>query len=544
MKTLIPDYIFEASWEVCNRVGGIYTVLSTKAASLVSKFGQNLIFIGPDVWGEAESPFFIPNDNLFTDWVVATKKEGLKVRVGNWDIPGRPVVFLIDFNDFYQQKDSIYANMWNWFGVDSLHAYGDYDESSMFGYACGVVVESFLRYNKLTKKKVVAHFNEWMTAFGELYLKQNMPNVATVFTTHATSIGRSIAGNNKPLYDYLSAYNGDQMAEELNMQSKHSVEKRAAHNADCFTTVSNVTAKECLQLLEKMPDVVTPNGFENDFVPKAKVFSKKRTEARLVLRRVAEKMLGYKLAEDVMFIGTSGRYEFKNKGIDVFIEALKRASDAGLKRETVAFVMVPAYTSNYRIELTENSSELCYGRPFATHYLHYEEHDPVLNSIRWFNFSNAPESSLKIIFVPSYLNGDDGIFNKSYYDILIGLDLTVFPSYYEPWGYTPLESAAFGIPTITTNLSGFGQWVSDSPQSIENGVGIVPRTDYNYNEVVNDLSMMMVNFIEKSESERKKINKKVNLIAQKALWENFIEYYYEAFNIALNNKNKRIKTLK
>ena len=544
MKTLIPDYIFEASWEVCNRVGGIYTVLSTKAASLVSKFGQNLIFIGPDVWGEAESPFFIPNDNLFTDWVVATKKEGLKVRVGNWDIPGRPVVFLIDFNDFYQQKDSIYANMWNWFGVDSLHAYGDYDESSMFGYACGVVVESFLRYNKLTKKKVVAHFNEWMTAFGELYLKQNMPNVATVFTTHATSIGRSIAGNNKPLYDYLSAYNGDQMAEELNMQSKHSVEKQAAHNSDCFTTVSNVTAKECLQLLEKMPDVVTPNGFENDFVPKAKVFSKKRNEARLALRRVAEKMLGYKLAEDVMFIGTSGRYEFKNKGIDVFIEALKRASDAGLKRETVAFVMVPAYTSNYRIELTENSSELCYGRPFATHYLHYEEHDSVLNSIRWFNFSNAPESSLKIIFVPSYLNGDDGIFNKSYYDILIGLDLTVFPSYYEPWGYTPLESAAFGIPTITTNLSGFGQWVSDSPQSIENGVGIVPRTDYNYNEVVNDLSMMMVNFIAKSESERKKINKKVHLIAQKALWENFIEYYYEAFNIALNNKNKRIKTLK
>lgn len=541
MRTLVPDYIFEASWEVCNRVGGIYTVLSTKAASLVSKFGQNLFFIGPDVWNEAESPFFIANKNAYSDWVVAAKQQGLKVRVGNWNIPGKPMVILVDFQNFYQQKDAIYANMWNWFGVDSLHAYGDYDESSMFGYACGVVVESFVRFYKLTNKKVVAHFNEWMTAFGELYLKHNMPQVATVFTTHATSIGRSIAGNHKPLYDYLHAYNGDQMASELNMQSKHSVEKQAAHNADCFTTVSNVTAKECEQLLEKAPDVVTPNGFENDFVPKARMFSKKRNEARAALRRVAEKMLGYKLADDVMFIGTSGRYEFKNKGIDVFIESLKRTSDADLKREIIAFVIVPAYTSNYRIELTENSPVLCQGRPFSTHYLHDEEHDPVLSSIRWFQLSNAPESHLKVIFIPSYLNGDDGVFNKSYYDVLIGLDLTIFPSYYEPWGYTPLESAAFGIPTITTNLSGFGQWVSDVPQPIENGVGIVPRTDYNYHEVVNNLSAMIVSFVSKTDSERKKISKKVYQIAQNALWEHFITYYYEAFSIALNNKNKRVK---
>lgn len=541
MSILVPDYIFEASWEVCNRVGGIYTVLSTKAASLVSRFGQNMFFVGPDVWHEVESPFFIPDKDKFSEWVSASEKEGLHVRVGNWDIPGKPLVILVDFRSFYQQKNTIYADMWNWFGVDSLHAYGDYDESSMFGYACGVTIESFLRFYNLTEKQVIAHFNEWMTAFGEFYLKRHMPNVATLFTTHATSIGRSIAGNNKPLYDYLSAYNGDQMAEELNMQSKHSAEKQAAHHADCFTTVSNVTAKECTQLLEKEPDVVTPNGFENGFVPKGKSYLKKRTEARTFLRNVAEKVLGYRLADDVLFVGTSGRYEFKNKGIDVFIEAMKQVAESDLKREIVAFLMVPAYTSNCRIELTGENHAVSYEKPFATHYLHYEEHDPILNTIRWFHFSNAQTSKMKIIFIPSYLNGNDAVFNKSYYDVLIGLDLTVFPSYYEPWGYTPLESAAFGIPTITTNLSGFGQWVSDVPQSVESGVGVLSRTDYNYHEVVGALSSMIGNFISKSESETKKIGKQAFQIAQKALWKHFICYYEKAFSLALNNKNKRVK---
>ncbi len=541
MRNLTPDYIFEASWEVCNRVGGIYTVLSTKAASLVSKFGDKLFFVGPDFWHEAESPFFVPDTTLFPDWVSVARLQGLSVRVGRWNVPGNPLVLLVDFRPFMAQKDAVYGDMWRWYGVDSLHAYGDYDEASMFGYACGLTIESFLRYYKLEKKNVVAHFNEWMTAFGGLYLKHATPNVATVFTTHATSIGRSIAGNNKPLYDYLSAYDGDQMADELNMQSKHSVEKTAAHEADCFTTVSNVTAAECQQLLAKMPDVVTPNGFENDFVPRGTAFDEKYAEARAALRRVAEKMLGYALADDALFIGTSGRYEFKNKGIDVFVEALKRASERTLQREVVSFVMVPAYISGAREALAVESDLPCEGRPFTTHYLHDEANDPVLNSLRWFGLTNAETEKLKVIFVPSYLNGDDGVFNLSYYDLLIGLDLTVFPSYYEPWGYTPLESAAFGIPTVTTNLSGFGQWVSDSPQAIDNGVGIVPRTDYNYHEVVGALADTICAFVAKSATERKKINRKAHAIAQKALWRHFMTYYYEAFDIALRNKNKRLK---
>ena len=543
MKTIKPDYIFEASWEVCNRVGGIYTVLSTKAKTLINTYGQdNLIFLGPDVWTKVESPYFLPSkDKKLNIWAKQVEEDTqLKVRVGRWDIPGKPLAILINFDLLYAQKNEIYSDFWNSFGVDSLHAYGDYDESSMFGFACGLVVKHFIDYQRIEDKNNIALFNEWMTAFGALYLKKYAPNVATIFTTHATSIGRSIAGNNKPLYGQFFAYNGDQMAAELNMEAKHSVEKCAAHVCDCFTTVSDITAKECKQLLDKQPDVVTPNGFEDDFVPTDN-FNKKRTEARKSLKGIAEKVLGYKLGNDVLFVGTSGRYEFKNKGIDVFIDSMDLIAKSNTKKEIVAFLAIPAYTSEYRFSSKQKDSIGEEGKIYATHRLHYEDQDKILNSIKWHQFSNKKEDNLKIIFIPSYLEKNDGIFNKTYYDILIGFDLTVFPSYYEPWGYTPLESVAFGIPTITTDLSGFGQWVSKKTENITTGVGIVHRTDENYHEVAENIAEMVLQFAEKSDAEVEKIRAKASKTAQKALWKNFIKYYEKAFTIALkNNKQNRI----
>ena len=254
---LTPDYIFESSWEVCNKVGGIYTVLSTRANTLQEKFRDRIFFIGPDVWQGKENPLFIESDNLCAAWKEhALEKDELSVRVGRWNIPGEPIVILVDFQPFFEKKDDIYTEMWNRFQVDSLHAYGDYDEASMFSYAAGKVVESFYRYNLTETDKVVYQAHEWMTGMGALYIQEAVPEIGTIFTTHATSIGRSIAGNNKPLYDYLFAYNGDQMAQELNMQSKHSIEKQTAHYVDCFTTVSEITNNECKELLDKPADVV------------------------------------------------------------------------------------------------------------------------------------------------------------------------------------------------------------------------------------------------------------------------------------------------
>lgn len=542
-----PEYIFETSWEVCNMVGGIYTVLSTRSRTLCDQYHDKLIFIGPDVWGNNESPYFEQNNELLKDWKEHFIREtGLTIRIGRWKIHGNPVSVLVDFKPLFYKKDTIYAHIWEKYGVDSLHAYGDYDESSLFGYATGIVMESYYRFHKLTRKNnVVAHFNEWMTTFGAFYIQENVPEIATIFTTHATSIGRSIAGNHKPLYDYLSEYNGDQMAFELNMVSKHSTEKKAAHVADCFTTVSKITGLECTQLLDKTPDVITPNGFEDDFVPTGEDFTHKRMAARKKLTQVAETLFGYELKKDTVFVSTAGRYEFKNKGIDVFIESLKRLSgNPEVTREIIAFIMVPAHIKGPRADLAARLSnpeaEMDYWNRQTTHELVDYQNDSVIGSLRWFHFYNLKNEKVKIVFVPSYLSGNDGIFNMTYWDLLIGMDISIFPSYYEPWGYTPLESVAFSVPTITTDLSGFGQWVKDN-FSKRHGVAVVHRSDYNFSEVTDSIAKILSEFVQFDKKEMDVVRTEALETSKKALWEEFIQYYYEAYAIALKNRDRRMK---
>lgn len=546
--TTTPEYLFESSWEVCNKVGGIYTVLSTKAHTLQQSFKDKLIFIGPDVWANTNAPDFIEDDVLFTDWKTHAKTtDNLKVKVGRWNVPGTPPVILVDFKPFFKERDSFFYSMWESFRVDSIHAYGDYDESCIFAYAVGKVIESFYHFYKLENKKVAALFNEWMLGMGALYIQKQIPAIATLFTTHATSIGRSIAGNNKALYAYMDGYNGDQMARKLNMEAKHSLEKQTALHVDCFTTVSDITARECKQLLDKAPDIVTPNGFEPNFVPAGKEYDKKRTAARRALLNVAEKLLGCPISPDAFLVSTSGRYEYRNKGIDVFIEAMNRVRTSGrLQREVVAFIMVPAWVRDARADLKEvidknirTTSPM--QMPFVTHWLNLMEQDKVLNYITHAGFTNSAADKLKIIFVPCYLDGHDGILDKPYYDLLIGMDATVYPSYYEPWGYTPLESIAFGIPTITTNLAGFGLWAKKhvTGNNINEGVAVVNRDDFNYFEVADAITSAILTLTGKDKKEAEEIRKHSFRLAAKAEWSKFIVYYEEAFKIALEHANKR-----
>ncbi len=545
-----PDYIFESSWEVCNKVGGIYTVLSTKAKTLQTKLNDKIIFIGPDIWNEALPVDFLEDKSLFKEWKNKVGMTGeLKVKVGRWDVPGNPPVILVDFKPFFAEKDALYYSMWEQFRVDSLHAYGDYDESCIFAYAVGKVVESFYHFYQLEDKKVAALLNEWMLGMAALYIQKQLPKVATLFTTHATSIGRSIAGNNKALYAYMDGYNGDQMAAELNMEAKHSIEKQAAHHVDCFTTVSDITARECKQLLDKEPDIVTPNGFEPNFVPAKLEYTKKRAEARKALINMAEKLLGYKIDPDVLLVSTSGRYEYRNKGIDVFIEAMNRVRTSGrLQRETIAFILVPAWVKEVRADLkmvieTNYENHLPMQCPFITHWLHQMQDDKVINYIGSAGFQNSKDEKLKIIFVPCYLNGKDGILDKTYYDILIGMDATVYPSYYEPWGYTPLESIAFGIPTVTTNLAGFGMWAKKAGVSggdLSEGVAVIDRTDFNYFEVADAIMEQILSLSGKTEKECQQIKKNCLALSGEAEWDKFITYYFEAFDIALSHAAERI----
>ena len=552
-KLLKPDYIFESSWEVCNKVGGIYTVLSTRAKTLQDMMKDRVIFIGPDFWKENESPYFLEDKALFADWKAKATKEGLSVRVGRWTVPGSPIAILVDFNPFFEKKNEIYGWLWEHYQVDSLHAYGDYDEASMFSYAAGLVVESFYNTNlaKLrAQPKVIYHANEWMCGLGALYINNKLPQIGTVFTTHATSIGRSIAGNMKPLYDYLFAYNGDQMAGELNMQSKHSIEKQTALHVDCFTTVSDITAVECKELLDKPVDVVLPNGFDNSFVPSAATFTKKRKLARKRLLDVANALLGESLNDDTLIISTSGRYEFRNKGIDVFVEAMNRLlRDKELKKKVVAFIEVPGWVGEPRKDLqarleSGQSFDTPLDVPQVTHWLHNMSHDNVLGMMKYYDMHNRKDEQVKVIFLPCYLDGKDGILNMTYYDIVLGNDLCIYPSYYEPWGYTPLEAIAFKVPCITTDLAGFGLWANSvfgKYGEIEDGVKVIHRTDYNYSEVADVIKDTVAAYSNFTKKQIDAARKNAEQLSKKALWSEFIKYYEEAYDIALRKVEARCK---
>lgn len=540
------DFLFETSWEVCNKVGGIYTVLSSKAKTLKASFGDNLIFIGPDVWSEDNpSPYFTESPRLMKRWAEnALLPEGVDVRVGRWEIPGRPVAILVKFDGMYANKDAAYGRMWDLYGVDSLHAYGDYDEGCAFARAAAVVIESIINFSKVDPAKVVAHFDEWTTAMGLLMLKADMPKVATVFTTHATSIGRSICGNGKPLYDQLSNYDGDQMAAELNMQSKHSLEKAAAWNADSFTTVSDVTAREAEQLLCKKPDVVTPNGFELNFVPGKTKYAAARKDAREVLLRVASTLTGLDFGDDTFIVATSGRCEYRNKGLGLYLDTLAALSSAPLNRRVLAFVMVPAWCAGPRADLKhslvmDERSRLA--DPLLTHNLHNYNEDPVNRRMHELGFANDARSNVTVLYVPCYLDGADGIFNLTYYQLLPGLDATVFASYYEPWGYTPLESVAFGVPTVTTDLAGFGLWVEEAcePGFATSGVSVVHRDDSNYaaarDAIVKDLETLIAAPAKEMTAYRKAASE----TARKAQWTDFIRFYDQSYCNALEHRDER-----
>ena len=545
------DLLFETSWEVCNKIGGIYTVLSTKARTLQKLSKDNTIFIGPDVWTEENpSPYFIESKTLLAGWRKSLSLPyGIKVRVGRWDIPGKPIVVLVSFGTMYEHKNELYGEMWEKFRVDSLHAYGDYDEACAFSHAAAIVIESICQYNGLDKK-YIAHFDEWTTGMGLLYINAHLPQVATVFTTHATSIGRSICGNGKPLYDYLAGYNGDQMAGELNMQSKHSLEKAAAQNADCFTTVSDITATECTQLLERQPDVVTPNGFEDDFVPAKTKFAKVRKEARTCLLSRAQALTGKKYDDDTFIVITSGRCEYRNKGLDLFLDSIKLLQEKNsMNSKFVAFVMVPGWVKAPREDVQEALVD-CIGKrvndPVITHELNNYYQDPIVNGIHNHGFDNALDKDVDVIYVPCYLDGKDGIFDKTYYDLLIGADATVFASYYEPWGYTPLESIAFGVPTITTTLSGFGQWILHEEENdlSKSGVAVIKRNDSNYGEVVTNIADTLLGIAYASQPTRNEYSTAARTVASHAAWSNFISHYADAYEIALKSAAQRNKKKK
>lgn len=542
-QILKPDYIFETSWEICNKVGGIYTVISTKARTIVEELGDNYILIGPDVWMETrEHPDFIEDREIFASWREKAMADGLNIRTGRWNVSGFPLVILVDFKPLFGEKDKIFFELWEQYKLDSLSGQWDYIEPAMFGYAAAKVIESFYEFNLSATDRIIAQFHEWMTGTGALYLKQHVPQVGTVFTSHATVLGRSIAGNGLPLYGDMEKYEPSVTASSFGVTAKQSLEALSARESDSFTTVSNITAAECRHFLGKDPDVITVNGFEDTFVPAGDEFDGKREAARKKLLAVASAVAGWEMPADSLLVINSGRYEFRNKGMDIYIDALGEINRGKPDRHLVAFITVPSNEGGPRQEVLRRLDDPSAGgsdHPYLTHYLFDEDKDPSLMRIRERGLHNSAEDQVTVIFVPAYLDGNDGIFNIPYYDILIGFDVSVFPSYYEPWGYTPLESIAFSIPTVTTSLAGFGAWVKDGFRVEHKGVMVSERTDTNDSEVVAGISSDLTEFLGMDEQAYARACNEAREISLNALWGSFIANYREAWSIALDKVGNR-----
>lgn len=534
------DLLFETSWEVCNQLGGIYTVVSTKAKSMVREYGDRYILIGPDVWKETKAnPDFIEDKSILGEWQEAAVQQGLKVKVGRWNIESRPLVVLVGFTHLYAQKDQIFTHLWNSFKLDSISGQWDYIEPAVFGYAAGQVIESLYRFFSSTHQNVVAHFHEWMTGTGMLYLKEKLPYVGTAFTTHATVLGRSIAGNGYPLYENLEKYAPMAMAEKFGVISKNSLETLSAKQSDVFTTVSEITSRECKQFLQKPADIITLNGFNNNFVPSQEDFPKVRAKARQRILEIASKITGKLLPEDTFMVLNSGRYEFRNKGIDLFIRAMgKLNSDKTLKKPILAVIAVPAghdgITSAFSSNIIEHAS---LENRYVTHKLNNYNDDPILREADNNHLENKPEDPVHLIFIPAYLNGNDGVVNMNYYDFITAFDYTVFPSYYEPWGYTPMESIAFGIPTITTSYAGFGTWVLENLKQNHNAIQVVDRKNKTDDESTSFIASRIKKYIEQEDPEV--TAKEAREISNQLLWENLDKNYRQAWETAIRLANDR-----
>ncbi len=542
---VIPDYLFETSWEVCNKVGGIYTAIATKARVLAEEFKDNYILIGPDVWKETlPNPEFTEDKFLFKSWREVAESEGLRIKVGRWNIPGKPAVILVDFTPYFSEKDKIFAHFWERYKLDSLSGDWDYIEPAFFGYAAGKIIESFYNFNLSHHDKIIGQFHEWLTGTGILYLKERVPQIGTVFTTHATVVGRCIAANNLPLYKNLENYSAETIAGRFGVMAKFSLEKLSAKEADFFTTQSEITNNECRHFLEKEADLLTPNGFDDAWVPVKDDYNARREHSRNKLLEVAGAVTGQEYPKDTILVLSSGRYEIRIKGIDVVIDSLGLLNkQSKLPQTMIAFIAVSYGHNIPRKEVLDrmNHKDFSHARPeeYCTHGLAEPENDIILRKIKENGLLNRPQDKVKVIYIPTYLNGTDGVFNLNYYDLLIGFDGTIFPSYYEPWGYSALESLSFHIPTITTSVAGFGQWIKSLFPAVKDCTAVIDRNDDNEDELVENIAKHIFNCASKSEKDIIKARIKAYEISRSAQWKNLIANYNEAYSDTLDETASR-----
>ena len=533
--------LFEVSWEVCNKVGGIYAVVSSKILEALAAFGENYFLLGPDL---GNNPDFEETDEpCWQELRQETDRRNLSCRFGRWNIPGRPKVILVGYRDRYDQSQLLFS-LWNRYGVDSISGGWDYVEPVMFSTACGEVIEAACKALHIPADgPALAHFHEWMCGGGLLYLKTNAPYVGTVFTTHATMLGRSMAGSGFDIYKQMHQINPKHEAGAYNITAKCSMETASAREADCFTTVSRITADEAGVFLGRTPDVLTLNGLDLRVIPD---YSRDRSLAAASRQRLLEaagRLLRRRLPEDTRIFLVSGRYEYHNKGIDVFLDALGMVNTALSQSQSNVLALCAVMGGHSGVNADAVSGDPAKlpsqgGFWISSHHVYNQPNDPILNACQRLGLDNRPENHVQVIFDPALLDGKDGFLNMRYEEVLAACDLGVFPSWYEPWGYTPQESAAHAVPTVTTDLSGFGMWVRSS-QRDKNGVTIICRRQTSYDETAASLRDVLLQYASLPEEQMQEHRHMVRHVAEGCSWEQFFPYYVQAYGLALDKARQR-----
>ncbi|MGK5089338.1 alpha-glucan family phosphorylase [Bdellovibrionota bacterium FG-2] len=547
MKT--PRNLFEVSWEVANMVGGIHTVLASKVNRMHQYYDDLYVTIGPDIPRAPGSVPVFKEEIWNAEFMETLSSLPIGCKMGRWLVPGEPRCILVNFESLHASRDQFLARYWEQYHLHSLYGGWDYLEPVFFAQAAGIVVENL--FNKHMKPKgeaAVIHCHEWMAAAAILHLRTAAPEVGTVFTTHATMLGRALSANRR---DEDFSKPGDpekmnQLAHEIGVSSKHSMENIAARIADCFTTVSSVTSEECVHILNRKPDMLLLNALGDEFQDEKLAQPTVVKKIRNRLFDLAEWTTGDKYnRESTRFLMTAGRYEFRNKGVDVFIDSLaelntRLKSEPGKK--VIAFLMLPAGHLGPKPELLQAAS----GNPVshapfhATHIIRDKVRDPVFQALAGKQLFNQPSDSVHIVFIPIYLDGNDPLIKERYYEFLAAADLSVFPSFYEPWGYTPMESIAFGVPTITSDLAGFGHWAKDTGGWEKTGVGVLKRKNVPAEETVKELTDYLYKFVVLTPPKtRAKLSEAALALSHQARWKFWGKSYFKSHEIALTKASQR-----
>ncbi|MFH0921625.1 MAG: alpha-glucan family phosphorylase [Fibrobacterota bacterium] len=528
------NYLFEVSWEVCNKVGGIYTVIKSKLTEAKKEFGDDYCLIGPLF---DNNPDFQEETGIeVTNLLHKLQGAGITAKVGRWKTDSAPRVVLVKYKDTLDQGKLLYS-LWEDFGVESMNGGWDYLEPVLFSTVSAHVIEALS--GLYSEHRILAQFHEWIAGAGLLYLKKKTPHIATIFTTHATVLGRSMCGNGVDIYSAFSQVNTDSEAARFGVTAKHSLESVTAREADCFTTVSEITALEARHILNVEADVVLPNGFDVKHVPDPLAQPDYFIGQRKKLVDFAAGFLKKELTPDnTLILSTSGRYEFHNKGIDLFLDSLGelRKQQGNLKKNVVAFLFVIA--GGMQSPDSKHRSEP-YGA-LSSHALWDPNNDPIIKACFRLNLQNQPADKVNVIFVPAFMNSRDGVLNMEYYDALAGCDLTVYPSYYEPWGYTPLESIAYSVPTISSDLAGFGKWVVTQKHESD-GIKILRRLGIPMMDTTRaELTAHLLVMAHADTAAWGRMRQNVRNVALKAEWEIFFNHYLTAFKIAEKECQSRL----